>query len=104
MLGQLEDTGNAQLLLGKQRETQKELESVHADFMGTGDLALTAEYTFFAFDSDAADEKDAGTYIAMNSAAETVTPGAYEIVEEEGKMALVFTSNEGVITYILRNE
>ena len=40
----------------------------------------------------------------MNSAAETVTPGAYEIVEEEGKTALVFTSNEGVITYILRNE
>ena len=76
----------------------------NADFMGTGDLALTAEYTFFAFDSDAADEKDAGTYIAMNSAAETVTPGAYEIVEEEGKTALVFTSNEGVITYILRNK
>ena len=40
----------------------------------------------------------------MNPAAETVTPGAYEIVEADGKTELVFTSNEGVITYILRNE
>ena len=55
-------------------------------------------------DGNETDGKDAGTYIAMNPAAETVTPGAYEIVEAEDKTALVFTSNEGVITYILRNE
>ena len=76
----------------------------YADFTGAGDPALTAEYTFFAFDGNETDGKDAGTYIAMNPAAETVTPGAYEIVEAEDKTALVFTSNEGVITYILRNE
>ena len=93
--------GNAQMYIVLSEDGEGK---TYADFMGTGNLALTAEYTFFAFDSDATDEKDAGTYIAMNSAAETVTPGAYEIVEEEGKTALVFTSNEGVITYILRNE
>ena len=93
--------GNAQMYIVLSADGEGK---TYADFMGTGDLALTAEYTFFAFDSDAADEKDAGTYIAMNPTAETVTPGAYEIVEEDGKTALVFTSNEGVITYILRNE
>ena len=93
--------GNAQMYIVLSEDGEGK---TYADFMGTGNLALTAEYTFFAFDSNATDEKDAGTYIAMNSAAETVTPGSYEIVKEEGKTALVFTSNEGVITYILRNE
>ncbi|MBQ8160927.1 MAG: hypothetical protein IJ083_09255 [Clostridia bacterium] len=76
----------------------------YADFMGTGDLNLTAEYTFFAFDQDAEDGKDAGVYISLNPAAETVTPGNYEIAEADGKTALIFTSNEGAITYFLREE
>ena len=74
----------------------------YADLSGTGELNLVSEYTFFAYDSDPADGKSAGTYIAMNPDAETVTPGAYEITEIQGKKALVFTSNEGVITYYLR--
>ena len=76
----------------------------YADFTGAGELSLTSEYTFFAYDSDASDGKSAGTYIAMNPDAETVTPGEYEIKRIQGKTALVFTSNEGVITYYLRAE
>jgi hypothetical protein len=76
----------------------------YADFMGTGDLNLTAEYTFFAFDPDNSDGKDAGTYISLNPAADTVTPGNYEITEVDGKKALVFISNEGILTYFFRNE
>ena len=74
----------------------------YADFTGTGNMALTAEYTFFACDADASDGKDSGTYIAMNPAAETVTPGRYEITAVDGRKALVFTSNEGVLTYFFR--
>lgn len=76
----------------------------YADFTGAGEASLTAEYTFFAYDDDPSDGKKAGTYISMNPAAKTVTPGAYEIKEIQGKTALVFTSNEGVITYYLREE
>ncbi len=76
----------------------------YADFTGSGTPSLTAEYTFFAFDPDQTDGKDAGTYIALNPAAETVTPGEYEIKAINGQKALVFTSNEGVITYYLRAE
>jgi|GEM_PF-1009815 len=76
----------------------------YADFTGSGEMTLTAEYTFFAYDTDEADGKDAGTYISLNTAAETVTPGSYEIKEINGKKALVFTSNEGEITYLLREE
>ncbi len=76
----------------------------YADFTGSGDPSLTAEYTFFAYDSDSDDGKDGGTYISLNEAAETVTPGEYEIKDINGKTALVFTSNEGEITYYLREE
>ena len=76
----------------------------YADFTGSGEPALTAEYTFYAYDPDKTDGKNGGTYIALNPSAETVTPGAYEIKQIEGKKALVFTSNEGVITYFLRND
>lgn len=93
--------GNAQMyiVLGANGEGK-----TYADFMGTGDLNLTAEYTFFAFDPDNSDGKDAGTYISLNPAADTVTPGNYEITEVDGKKALVFTSNEGILTYFFRNE
>ena len=74
----------------------------YADFTGTGEPALTAEYTFFAYDPDQNDGKNGGTYIALNPDAETVTPGAYELKTIDGKKALVFTSNEGEITYYLR--
>ncbi|MBR2593287.1 MAG: InlB B-repeat-containing protein [Firmicutes bacterium] len=76
----------------------------YADFTGTGKPALTAEYTFFAYDNNASDGKESGTYIALNPTADTVTPGEYEITRINGKKALVFTSNEGVITYYLRKE
>ncbi len=76
----------------------------YADLAGTGNLSLVSEYTFFAYDPDPADGKDAGTYIALNPAEETVTPGGYEITTVGGRKALVFTSNEGVITYLLRAE
>ena len=76
----------------------------YADFTGSGNMALTAEYTFFAYDPDASDGKDSGTYIALNPEAETVTPGYYEITTGDGRKALVFTSNEGVITYLYRAE
>ena len=62
------------------------------------------EYTFFAYDDDDSDGKDSGTYIALNPTAETVTPGYYEITTVGGRKALVFTSNEGVITYLYRTE
>ena len=42
--------------------------------------------------------------IALNPAEETVTPGYYEITAVGGRKALVFTSNEGVITYLYRQE
>ena len=74
----------------------------YADFTGDGNMALTAEYTFFACDADASDGKNSGTYIAMNPVAETVTPGQYEITAVDGRKALVFTSNEGVLTYFFR--
>ena len=93
--------GNAQMYIELSEDGEGK---TYADFTGTGELMLTAEYTFFAFDGDEADGKDSGTYIAMNPAAKTVTPGAYEIAEADGQTTLVFTSNEGVITYILRNE
>ena len=93
--------GNAQMYIILSADGEGK---TYADFMGTGDLNLTAEYTFFAFDPDAEDGKDAGTYISLNSAAETVTPGNYEIAEVDGKTALIFTSNEGVLTYFLREE
>ncbi len=76
----------------------------YADFTGSGTMTLTAEYTFFAYDNDAADGKDVGTYISLNPTAETVTPGNYEITQVNGKKALVFTSNEGVLTYFFREE
>ena len=76
----------------------------YADFTGSGKEALTAEYTFFAYDPDSQDGKDGGTYIALNEDAETVTPGEYEIKTVDGKKALVFTSNEGEITYFLREQ
>ena len=76
----------------------------YADFTGSGSMALTAEYTFFAYDADDSDGKDSGTYIALNPAEETVTPGYYEITAVNGRKALVFTSNEGVITYLSRTE
>ena len=76
----------------------------YADFAGTGTMTLTAEYTFFAYDDDDSDGKDSGTYIALNPEAETVTPGHYEITTKDGRKALVFTSNEGVITYLYREE
>lgn len=74
----------------------------YADFSGQGTLSLTAEYTFFAYDSDRTDGKDAGTYISLNEQAETVTPGNYEIGTVNGKKALIFTSSEGTITYLYR--
>ena len=76
----------------------------YADLTGAGELALVSEYTFFAYDPDPADGKDAGTYIALNPTEETVTPGYYEITAVGGRKALVFTSNEGVITYLYRQE
>ena len=76
----------------------------YADFAGSGELTLTAAYTFFAYDADGSDGKDSGTYIALNPDAETVTPGYYEIKFVGGRKALVFTSNEGVITYLSRTQ
>ena len=75
----------------------------YADFTGSGTMTLTAEYTFFAYDADPADGKSAGNYISLNPSAETVTPGYYEIAEKDGKKALIFTSNEGIITYYYRS-
>ncbi len=75
-----------------------------ADFTGSGEPSLTAEYTFYAYDPDKADGKNAGTYIALNPVVETVTPGEYEVKRIDGKKALVFTSNEGVITYYHRDQ
>ena len=102
-----------------------------ADFTGSGTMIKTAEYTYFAYDPDPDDGmeaspkgealkplkagsgspdqrsgagKEAGIYIALNEEAETVTPGYYEIVEEDGKKKLIFTSQEGQITYISRGQ
>lgn len=69
---------------------------------GADAASLISEYTFFAYDPDKTDGKDGGTYIAMNPGEETVTPGEYEIKTIDGKKALVFTSNEGEITYYYR--
>ena len=74
----------------------------YADFTGKAAPSLTAEYTFFAYDENATDGKDAGTYISLNEEAGTVTPGRYEIGTVNGKKALIFTSNEGTITYLYR--
>lgn len=74
----------------------------YAVFTGSSEPVLMAEYTFFAYDPDKTDGKDKGTYIALNEKAGTVTPGYYEITETDGKKALVFTSNEGKITYYSR--
>lgn len=71
-----------------------------ADMTGKDGLALVSEYIYFAYDNDAADGKDAGVYLALNEAAETVTPGGYEIVENNGVKTLKFTSAEGNISYI----
>ena len=71
---------------------------------GASQPVLVSEYTFFAYDPDKTDGKDGGTYIAMNPAEETVTPGEYEIKTINGRKALVFNSNEGEITYYLRTE
>lgn len=74
----------------------------YADFTGQGSPSLTAEYTFFAYDDNTADGIDAGTYISLNEQAETVTPGKFEIGTVGGKKALIFTSNEGTVTYLYR--
>ncbi len=70
--------------------------------VGVDEASLVSEYTFFAYDPNKTDGKDGGTYIAMNPSEETVTPGEYEIKMIDGKKALVFTSNEGEITYYYR--
>ena len=69
---------------------------------GSSEPIQVSEYTFFAYDPDKNDGKDAGTYIALNPDAETVTPGEYEIKTISGKKALVFNSTEGEIIYYLR--
>ena len=71
---------------------------------GASSPSLVSEYTFFAYDPDQKDGKDGGTYIAFNETEETVTPGEYEIRTINGKKALVFNSNEGEITYYLREK
>ena len=93
--------GNAEMYIVLSADGQGK---TYADFTGSGNPEQVSEYTFFAYDPDPSDGKDAGTYIALNPDAETVTPGQYEITAVNGKKALVFTSNEGVITYILREE
>ena len=74
----------------------------YAAVAGADKPSLVSEYTFFAYDPDKTDGKEGGTYIALNEAEETVTPGEYEIKMIDGKKALVFTSNEGEITYYYR--
>ena len=74
-----------------------------ADMTGSDGLAMVSEYTYFAYDNNDADCKDAGVYLAMNEAEETVTPGGYEIVENNGVKTLKFTSVEGDISYISRD-
>ena len=69
-----------------------------------GEPMQISAYTFFAYDPVQADDRDSGTYLAMNPVEETVTPGEYEITTINGRKALVFTSNEGEITYYLRKE
>ena len=48
---------------------------------------------------NAPDGKDAGAYLAFDQQEDSVSPGTYEIGQVRGKKALIFTSNDGNVTY-----